>query len=70
MCFMFTLAWRSTGELEEKMIEPILNELKADKKNENGVLNFTLIDGIGESSINHFLGEKEVKDSLIFYFNL
>ncbi len=57
-------------ELEEKMIEPILNELKADKKNENGVLNFTLIDGIGESSINHFLGEKEVKESLMFYFNL
>ena len=57
-------------ELEEKMIEPLINELKTDKKNVDGKLNFTLINGIGDSSINHFLGEKEVKDSLVFYFNL
>jgi 3-dehydroquinate synthase len=57
-------------ELEEKMMEPLINELKADKKNENGVMNFTLINGIGESSINHFLGEEKVKESLMFYLNL
>jgi 3-dehydroquinate synthase len=57
-------------KLKEKMIEPLLDELKADKKNENEVMNFTLLNGIGESSINHFLGKNEVVDCLNFYFNL
>jgi len=57
-------------ELEEKMLEPILNEMKADKKNVNGKLNFTLLTGIGTSEIDHFIEEEIAKDSLTYYFNL
>ncbi|MDB4088320.1 3-dehydroquinate synthase [Flavobacteriales bacterium] len=57
-------------ELEEKMLEPILNEMKADKKNVNGKLNFTLLTGIGSSEIDHFIEEELVKESLTYYFNL
>lgn len=57
-------------ELEEKMIAPILNEMKADKKNVNGKLNFTLLSGIGTSEIDHFIEEDLAKESLKYYFNL
>ena len=57
-------------ELEEKMLEPILNEMKADKKNVNGKLNFTLLTGIGTSEIDHFIEDEIAKDSLTYYFNL
>lgn len=57
-------------ELEEKMIAPILNEMKADKKNINGKLNFTLLSGIGTSEIDHFIEEDLAKESLKYYFNL
>ncbi len=56
--------------LEEKMLEPLLNEMKADKKNENGKMNFTLLTGIGSSSVDHFIDENKVKESLEFYFSL
>lgn len=57
-------------ELEEKMIEPIMNEMKADKKNVNGKLNFTLLSGIGTSEINHFIEDELAKECLNYYFNL
>ena len=57
-------------ELEEKMIAPILNEMKADKKNVNGKLNFTLLSGIGTSEIDHFIEEDLAKESLKYYFDL
>ena len=52
------------------MLEPILNEMKADKKNVNGKLNFTLLTGIGTSEIDHFIEDEIAKDSLTYYFNL
>lgn len=55
-------------EIEQKMLEPILSEMKADKKNENGRFNFTLLNGIGSASIDHFIEEKLIIKSLNFYF--
>lgn len=57
-------------ELEKKMLEPIMNEMKTDKKNIDGKLNFTLLTGIGTSEINHFIEDELAKESLIYYFNL
>ncbi len=54
-------------ELETKMFDSLLDEMRADKKNEDGKLNFTLIIGIGESEINYFIDEKLVIESLNFY---
>lgn len=57
-------------ELEEKMLDPILNEMKADKKNVNGKMNFTLLTGIGTSEIDHFIEDELTKKSLTYYFNI
>ena len=57
-------------ELEEKMFEALLEEMRADKKNEDGKLNFTLLTGIGKSKINYFIEENRVTESLNFYLNL
>jgi 3-dehydroquinate synthase len=57
-------------ELEEKMLDPIMNEMKADKKNVNGKLNFTLLTGIGTCEIDHFIEDELAKYSLTYYFNL
>lgn len=48
----------------------LLDLMQADKKNENLAINFTLLDTINESSIDHFLSEDEVEKALIWYSSI
>ncbi|MEN8928882.1 MAG: 3-dehydroquinate synthase [Flavobacteriales bacterium] len=57
-------------ELEEKMLEPIMDEMRADKKNVNGKLNFTLLTGVGKSKVDNFIEDNLAYNSLMYYFNL
>ena len=57
-------------EIVDKGIDLILNEMKADKKNVNGKLNFTLLSGIGTSEVDHFVDDELAKESLIYYVGL
>lgn len=57
-------------ELQQKMFPKLIEEMRLDKKNEDGKLNFTLLIGIGESEINHYMDENIVIESLNYYFNL
>ena len=38
-----------------------------DKKNEGGVINFTLLAGVGEVRINQAVGKEKIIESLDFY---
>ncbi|WP_345953114.1 3-dehydroquinate synthase [Mucilaginibacter sp. PAMB04168] len=44
--------------------------MKTDKKNQNGLINCTLINKIGECSIDHICTEEELCDSLSYYNKL
>lgn len=52
---------------EDKDIEPILNLLIHDKKNEFGNIQFALIDGIGEIKINQSVENELIHKSFIDY---
>ena len=54
-------------DIEPQMIGSILEEMKNDKKNEDGKLNFTLIDGIGSCKIDCFVEDEIVEKCLNFY---
>ena len=41
--------------------------MKTDKKNEDGKINFTLLEAIGKSSINHYPEVDLITASLDFY---
>lgn len=56
-------------QLEVRQIDPILEEMKNDKKNEEGKLNFSLIDRIGSYKANCFVDKKLVKESFMYYLN-
>lgn len=43
---------------------------KNDKKNENGAINFTLIDSIGSSVINQHCSNEDIIDALNFYIDM
>jgi len=56
-------------DIEPPMIGSILEEMKNDKKNEEGKLNFSLIDGIGSCKIDCFAEDEIVEQCLNFYLN-
>jgi 3-dehydroquinate synthase len=44
--------------------------MKNDKKNAAGNINFSLLTGIGSSTFNCSVENKNIKESLIYYQNL
>ena len=56
--------------LDKKYDQKILDYIKSDKKNKNGILYFTLLNSIGTSIVNCHVPEKEVHNSLKFYRNI
>ena len=56
-----------TIDLDIKYDNLILKYIKSDKKNSNGIYNFTLIKEIGKSIINCPVSDEEVLSSLDFY---
>lgn len=55
----------------DETCHPVLNTLmKTDKKNQNGLINCTLLHKIGQCSIDHICTEDELCDSLRYYANL
>lgn len=47
----------------------LLGLMLQDKKNENNKINFTLLNRIGSSTINNYVSEDLIKESLVFYRN-
>jgi 3-dehydroquinate synthase len=45
----------------------LLDLMSLDKKNSEEGINFTLLNSIGESSINHFISDESIIESLMFY---
>lgn len=45
----------------------LIGLMKHDKKNQNGIINFTLLGGIGDIRINQTATEEEIKEALDFY---
>lgn len=54
------------GTLSHKQLEKFLI---ADKKNQKGKINFTLLNKIGNASIDNFCSNKEIKEAITFYNN-
>ena len=48
----------------------LIDFMLQDKKNENEQINFTLLDNIGKSSINHYVSTTNIIKSLDYYRNL
>lgn len=48
----------------------LLNLMLQDKKNEGLEINFTLLDSIGKSSINHYIRKEIITDALAYYRKL
>ncbi|MGB0403561.1 MAG: 3-dehydroquinate synthase [Salibacteraceae bacterium] len=64
---------RSTYDLyfiQESDYLNLLDLMQADKKNENLAINFTLLDTINESSIDHFMSEDQIEKALIWYTSI
>lgn len=53
--------------IEELAYHRILELMKNDKKNKNGQINFTFLNGIGSATIDNFISANEIKDSLKYY---
>nr|MBP7472242.1 3-dehydroquinate synthase [Prevotella sp.] len=45
----------------------LIGLMKHDKKNQNGIINFTLLGGIGDIRINQTATEEEIKEALDFF---
>ncbi|MDT3405023.1 3-dehydroquinate synthase [Mucilaginibacter terrae] len=57
-------------ELDETCHSVLHSLMKTDKKNQNGNINCTLLNKIGECSIDHICTEEELCDSLRYYAGL
>lgn len=57
-------------DISDFSLEDILNLMKNDKKNSHGNINFSLLNGIGNSTFNCFVSIENIKNSLIHYQNL
>lgn len=57
-------------ELDESCYTLLYSLMKTDKKNQNGFVNCTLLNKIGECSIDHIATEEELCDSLRYYAGL
>lgn len=53
--------------IPEKAFESMMNLALQDKKNEKGIINCTLLSGIGEAVINKPINRKDIEDSLLWY---
>ena len=56
-------------KLEDDMIKEIVDLMKNDKKNKGERINFTLLTGIGEATINHYPTLIEITEALAFLKN-
>jgi 3-dehydroquinate synthase len=56
--------------LSADSLDAILDNMKHDKKNDRGYVNFTLLTSIGNSMINQHADIKLVRESLLFYSHL
>jgi 3-dehydroquinate synthase len=54
-------------EITEKMKSELINYMRKDKKNKDERINFTLLDGIGKSTIDNHLDELSILNALNFY---
>lgn len=61
----FTRKYKLTNEKKE-----LLKLMRNDKKNTSRNINFTLLNGIGDAGIDHYIDEKLISESLMFYNNL
>ncbi|MVN89858.1 3-dehydroquinate synthase [Mucilaginibacter aquatilis] len=57
-------------DLDESCYTLLHSLMKTDKKNQNGFVNCTLLNKIGECSIDHICTEEELCDSLRYYATL
>jgi len=57
-------------EISENDEEPLFNLMTHDKKNENNLINFTLITKPGEVKINNVCSKQEIMESLNYYRTL
>lgn len=56
--------------VEHTCFSDLLRLMKNDKKNNNGKINFTMLDSLGQAVIDQHCAEKQVEDSLLYYAGL
>lgn len=66
ICHYISEVWPLVA-IPEKAFEIIMDLALQDKKNEKGVINCTLLSGIGEAVINQAINRKEIEESLNWY---
>ena len=54
-------------EVPVQAIPQILEIMLHDKKNSRKGINFTLLEAIGEASIDHYLDPEAIRRSILFY---
>ena len=59
-----------TLPLKDLEFDKLLRKMSHDKKNQGASINFTFIDTIGTSSINHTASREQIKESLDYYTRL
>lgn len=57
-------------KFDKKDIQTILKYMKADKKNSDDKINSSLIKTIGEPVVNCKIEDKQIEDTLLFYYQL
>lgn len=66
----FILSVYPAYKVDENSFDELIAYMKNDKKNEDDKINFTLLNSIGNSSINYYCSEDEILESIKFYNNL
>jgi 3-dehydroquinate synthase len=56
--------------LKDLEFEKLLRKMSHDKKNQGASINFSFLDTIGSSSINHTATHEQIKESLDYYTHL
>ncbi|UKJ06644.1 3-dehydroquinate synthase [Solitalea lacus] len=66
----FILSVYPAYTVSEESFDELITYMKNDKKNEDDKINFTLLNTIGTSSINHSCTNEDILESIRFYNNL
>lgn len=54
-------------KFDTRSISTIIDYMQYDKKNKNANINFTLLDSIGQASINHYCTKKSIAEAFDFF---
>lgn len=66
----FLMAYYPQRKIPEDAFSELITLMRKDKKNEQGEINFTLLEGIGKFAVNQTCTEEEIGEALQYYNSL